>query len=236
MRNRSDNLKSTDFVFCIVPIIRDRGDREDSVPERVGNVKEYDDFLIAAELLQRPRLARIYVYTCYTGPTTIDAIIEALDLKRATTYDDIEKLEEIDAIQRDDSTRPHQITAEAFAYVDPEGIAITPTVLHAVALREIDDDVAYVHNRYGPGTVAAAVRLVAEYYAGKRTKRMVATALGTEPVEGMILVNALERAIAVGSRRDPYFDLVAGDVAPEVETSIDSSLGDRTRETPNDDG
>ena len=219
-----------------MPIIRDESDGEEPAPEQISSVEDYDDFLIAAELLQRPRLARIYVYTCYTGPTTIDTIIEALDLKRATTYDDIEKLEELGAIQRDDSTRPHQITAEAFAYVDPEGIAITPTVLHAVALREIDDDVAYIHNRYGPGTIAAAVRLVAEYYAGKRTKRMVATALGIEPVEGMSLVNALERAIAVGSRQDPYFELVAGDVAPEVETSIDPSLGDRSRETPNDDG
>jgi hypothetical protein len=219
-----------------MPIIRDRGDRENSVPKRAGSVEDYDDFLIAAELLQRPRLARIYVYTCYTGPTTIDIIIDTLNLKRATTYDDIEKLEEINAIQRDDSTRPHQITAEAFAYVDPEGIAITPTVLHAVALQEIDDDIAYIHNRYGSGTIAAAVRLVAEYYAGKRTKRMVATALGIEPVEGMTLVKALERAIAVGSRQDPYFELVAGDVEPEVETSIDPSLGDRSPETSNNDG
>ena len=219
-----------------MPIIRDRGDRENSVPQRAGSVEDYDDFLIAAELLQRPRLARIYVYTCYTGPTTIDIIIDALNLKRATTYNDIEKLEEIGAIQRDDSTRPHQITAEAFAYVDPEGIAITPTVLHAVALQEIDDDIAYIHNRYGSGTIAAAVRLVAEYYAGKRTKRMVATALGIEPVEGMTLVTALERAIAVGSRQDPYFELVAGDVEPEVETSIDPSLGDRSPETSNNDG
>lgn len=219
-----------------MPIIRDRGDRENSVPKRAGSVEDYDDFLIAAELLQRPRLARIYVYTCYTGPTTIDIIIDTLNLKRATTYDDIEKLEEINAIQRDDSTRPHQITAEAFAYVDPEGIAITPTVLHAVALHEIDDDIAYIHNRYGSGTIAAAVRLVAEYYAGKRTKRMVATALGIEPVEGMTLVTALERAIAVGSRQDPYFELVAGDVEPEVETSIDPSLGGRSPETSNEDG
>lgn len=219
-----------------MPIIRDRGDRENSVPKRAGSVEDYDDFLIAAELLQRPRLARIYVYTCYTGPTTIDIIIDTLNLKRATTYDDIEKLEEINAIQRDDSTRPHQITAEAFAYVDPEGIAITPTVLHAVALHEIDGDIAYIHNRYGSGTIAAAVRLVAEYYAGERTKRMVATALGIEPVEGMTLVTALERAIAVGSRQDPYFELVAGDVEPEVETSIDPSLGGRSPETSNEDG
>ena len=202
----------------------------------MSSAKEYDDFLIAAELLQRPRLARIYVYICYTGSTTIDAVIDALDLKRATTYEDIEDLEEVGAVKRDKSIRPHQITAEAFAYVDPEGIAITPTVLHAVALRETDDDVAYVHNRYGPGTIAAAVRLVSEYYAGQRTKRMVATELGIKPVEGMSLVEPLERAIAVGSRHDPYFNLVAGDVASEVDTSIDASLGESQRKTSSDDG
>ncbi len=218
-----------------MPIIRDR-DEEESAPERISSVEEFDDFLIAAELLQRPRLARIYVYICYTGPTTVDIIIEALDLKRATTYEDIEELERVGAIKRNDSTRPHQITAEAFAYVDPGGIAITPTVLHAIALREIDDEVAYVHNRYGPGTIAAAVRLVAEYYAGQRTKRMVATELGIKSVEGMSLVGGLERAIAAGSRYDPYFDLVAGEVAPDVETSIDASLGDFPGEAPTDDG
>jgi hypothetical protein len=170
-------------------------------------------------------------------PFTAEKVtIAALDLKRATTYEDIEELERLGAVDRDESTRPHQITAEAFAYVDPEGIAITPTVLHAVALREIDDDVAYIHNRYGAGTIAAAVRLVAEYYAGQQTKRMVATALGIEPVEGMSLVGALERVIAVGTRHDPYFDLVAGDAAPAVETSIDASRGDFPSETPNNDG
>lgn len=219
-----------------MPIIRDGSDQQEPIPEQASSVKEYNDFLIAAELLQRSRLARIYAYTCYTGPTTIETIIDALDLKRATTYEDIEDLERLGAVHRNESTRPHQITAEAFAYVDPEGIAITPTVLHAVALREIDDDVAYVHNRYGPGTIAAAVRLVAEYYAGQQTSRMIATALEIESVEGMSLVSALERVIAVGARHDPYFDLVAGDAAPEVETSIDASLADFPGETTNEDG
>lgn len=207
-----------------MPVIRDEHGGDDIAPERAGTVGEYDDFLVAARLLERPRLARIYVYVCYTGPTTIEEIVDALALKRATTYEDVEELETLGAVERDESTRPHRISADAFAYVDPDGITITPTVLHAVALHEIDDDVEYIYNRYGAGTVAAAVRLAAEHYAGRLTQRMAARDLDVKPVEGMALLTALERVLAAGDRHDPYFDLVAGEHADEIETSIDASL------------
>ena len=74
-------------------------------------------------------------------------IIDALELKRATTYEDIEELEPLGSIDRDDSTRPHDISASSFAYVDPDGISITPTVLHAIALREITTAVRSVEVR-----------------------------------------------------------------------------------------
>lgn len=205
-----------------MPVIRDTGEAANAVSAD-ASASEYDDFLVAAHLLQAPRLARIFVYVCYAGPTTVEEVVDVLELKRATTYEDVEQLEEIGAIERDDSTRPHRITASGFAYVDPDGVAITPTVLHAVALREIDDDVEYVYNRYGVGTVAAAVRLAAEYYAGQLTQRMVASDLGVESVEAASLLNALEGAIAAGTRHDPYFHLVAGDAAEDVETDLDAS-------------
>lgn len=207
-----------------MPIIRDDGTDDEIAPGRTGSAGKYDDFLVAARLLQRPRLARIYVYVCYVGSTTIEEIADALALKRATTYEDVEELEAIGAIERDESTRPHRISADAFAYVDPDGIAITPTVLHAIALCEIEDDVEYIYDRYGPGTVAAAVRLAAEYYADGLTERMAARELEVRAVEGMALLGALERVIAAGVRHDPYFDLVAGEYADEIQTSVDASL------------
>lgn len=217
-----------------MPVIKDRTVTESESSESGRAVEEYDNFLIAAELLKQPRLARIYVYICYSGPTTIDTIIDALELKRATTYEDIEELERLGAIDRDDSTRPHEISASPFAYVDPDGISITPTVLHAIALREVDDDVEYIYTRYGPGTVAAAVRFAAEHYAGQLTKRMVASELDIKPVEGMSLVDALERVIAVGAKHDPYFDLVAGDAADDIDTSIDATLPDSNSASTDD--
>ena len=229
------NLKYVDYILQNMPVIRDQTAADNGSTESRRAVEEYDNFLIAAELLQRPRLARIYVYICYTGPTTIDAIIEGLELKRATTYEDIEELERLGAIERDDSTRPHEISASPFAYVDPDGITITPTVLHAIALREIDDDVDYIYTRYGPGTVAAAVQFVAEHYAGRLTKRMVASELDIKPVEGMSLVDALERVIAVGAKHDPYFDLIAGEATDEFETSVDPTLPHSRSESTADD-
>ena len=217
-----------------MPVIRDDGSKT-AAPGRVGDVDEYEDFLVTAHLLQHPRLARIYVYICYAGSTTIEDVVDALDLKRATTYEDIDELEAIDAVGRDETSRPHRIEASAFAYVDPDGIAITPTVLHAIALREIDDDVEYIYNRYGPGTVAAAVHLAAAHYAGRLTRRMAASDLGLQPVEGMALLAALEPVIAAGSAFDPYFELVAGDAADDVTTNLDASIERFRASVPSED-
>jgi hypothetical protein len=39
------------------------------------------------ELLNRPALARVYVYICYWGPVAPSEIMEALDLSKSTTYE-----------------------------------------------------------------------------------------------------------------------------------------------------
>ena len=195
-------------------------------------IDDFDGFLAAATLLQRPRLARSYVYICYYGPTTVQELIDTLDVARATAYDDIERLETLSLVERDESSRPHELTAEPFGFVDQDELAITPTVLHAVALTEIDGDLEYVQNRYGTGRLVQGLRLAGEHYAGQLTQRQVAEELDIAPAEGMATVQALGPALATGQEFDPYFGRLFPDIADVIDIDIDrlQARPDRTDE------
>jgi hypothetical protein len=75
--------------------------------------------------------------------------MEALDLSKSTTYEYVDRLVGLCLVDRDDSTRPQQLTADPIIIVELYiPIVITPTVLHALALQELDEDVAYFMDRY----------------------------------------------------------------------------------------
>lgn len=200
-----------------MPTLSDRGDTpliDDDAPQ---SFDDFDGLLAATTLLQNPRLAREYVYLCYYGPATIQDLIEELGLARATAYDDVKRLEHLGVLNRDESTRPHQLTAEPFAFVDGREVAITPTLLHAVALTEFDDDAEYFHNRYGVGKLVRAVRATAEYYAGNLTQRMAAKELDVKPVEGMAIIYAIQSVLEAGREYDPYFEQLISSDPDELE-------------------
>jgi hypothetical protein len=133
----------------------------------------------------------------------------------------VEQLETLLLVERDESTRPHELTAESFAFVDQDQLAITPTVLHGVALTEIDDDLAYFQNRYGIGCLAQALRLAGKHYAGQLTQRQISEELGVAPTEGMAVVQALRPALAAGQKFDPYFNRLFPDIADEIDVDVE---------------
>jgi hypothetical protein len=181
-------------------------------------IDDVDGMLAATTLLQHPRLARSYVYIAYYGPVTIQDLIDDLDVPRATAYDDVETLESMELVARDSSSRPHELTAVAFVFSDERNVIITPTILHAVALSQIDEEVDAFHSRYGVTTLVHAVHAVGEYYAGDLTQRMVATEIDVPPAEGMAIVYALEPALAAGTQHDPYFDRLFPDIHDEIDS------------------
>ncbi|WP_246982009.1 helix-turn-helix domain-containing protein [Halorientalis marina] len=205
-----------------MPILTAPSDTPNGVSDENQFEADFDGLIAATTLLQEPRLARGYVYICYYGPTTIQDLIDQLDIARATAYDDVDQLESLGVVDRDESTRPHELTATAFAFIDESEIAITPTVLHAIALSEIDDDVAYVRNRYGTTRLVKALRLAGEYVAGSLTQRMVAEKLGVTPAEGMAIVYALQPVLSAGSEHDPYFDRLFPEISDDI--SVDGDL------------
>jgi len=170
------------------------------------------------ELLNRPALARVYIYVCYWGSVTPPQVMDALDLSKSTTYEYIDQLVELDLIERDDSTRPQQLSAEPVLLVEQYApIVITPTVLHALSLQEIDEDVEYFIERYGLGKLIAALRGAGLHFAGKTTQRMVATDIDVRSTEAMMIIYALKPALTVGRDHDPFFEYLFPDVDDEMD-------------------
>jgi len=57
------------------------------------------------------------VYICYWGPVTPGDVQASLDLSKSTTYEYLDRLETLELVDRDDSTRPQQVTAEPVVLV-----------------------------------------------------------------------------------------------------------------------
>jgi hypothetical protein len=170
------------------------------------------------ELLNQPALARVYVYVCYWGPVTPPEVMDNLDLSKSTTYEYIDRLVDLGLIDRDESTRPQQLTAEPLVLVEQQlPIVITPTVLHAFALQEVDEDIAYFVDRHGIGKLVAALRGAGLHFAGKTTQRMVANDIDVRDADAMLIVYALVPALAVGRDHDPYFEYLFPDVHDQMD-------------------
>lgn len=174
-----------------------------------------------SRLLDRPELARVYVYTCYYGPVTRPEIKAALDIPKTTTYDHVETLEALGIVSLA-GDRPVEVTAEPVR-ITTDGIVVTPTILHAVAFQEVDDDVSYFVERHGVGKLAAAVRQAGLHYAGQITQRMAADPLGIATGEAISVILALKPALAVGQEYDPYFDVIFPEISDDIgfESELD---------------
>jgi len=170
------------------------------------------------KLLNQPALTRVYVYVCYWEPVSPPEVMNDLDLSKSTAYDYVDRLVDLGLVERDDSTRPQQLTAEPVILVEPyTPIIITPTVLHAFALQEVDEDVEYFLDRYGIGKLVAALRGAGLHHAGNMTQRMVASEIDVRDTEAMMIIYALVPALAVGREQDPYFEYLFPDVHNQMD-------------------
>lgn len=211
-----DRVRPDGGIDALDPPPMDVMDEETLKPETLAQNAPRLETVV--QLLNRPALARVYVYVCYWGPVAPPEIMEALDLSKSTTYEYVDRLVDLGLVDRDDSTRPQQLTADPIIIVEQYvPIVITPTVLHALALQEIDEDVAYFMDRYGIGKLIAALRGAGLHFAGKTTQRMVASDIDVRETEAMMIIYALKSALAVGREHDPFFEHLFPDVHAEID-------------------
>ena len=216
MTTDHNNIRPDGGIDALDPPPMDVMDKETLEPERLAQNAPRLETVV--QLLNRPALTRVYVYVCYWGPVAPPEIMETLELSKSTTYEYIDTLVDLGLVDRDDSTRPQQLTADPIIIAEQfVPIVITPTVLHALALQEVDEDVEYFMDRYGPGKLIAALRGAGLHFAGKTTQRMVGSDIDVRDTEAMMIIYALKPALAVGREHDPFFEYLFPDVHDEID-------------------
>ena len=195
----------------------DTGVVQNTTPEQVET--KFNEFATIGKLVDRPELARVYVYICYYGPVIRPQIQSALTVPKTTVYDHVDTLADLGIVEVA-GDRPAEVTAEPVLIIE-DGIAVTPTILHAVALQTIDDTIADFVAKHGVGKLAAAVRQAGLHYAGRITQRMAADPLDIHTGEAILILDGLRPVIAAGREYDPHFTVVFQDVVDDIEFQQD---------------
>lgn len=147
------------------------------------------------DLLETPRLARIYAYVLRDGPVTVSEIVDELAIPQGTAYDYVQKLETAGVVAKTRGQRPYEYDAETISLTlstDGETQTITPALIAAVARRDEDEDIDVFIDRHGLDGLAVALEYAAEYVDGTVNHRIAARELDLSPLEAEIVLQALE--------------------------------------------
>lgn len=173
-------------------------------PERAVN-----GLLSVAQLLEEPRLARLYTVVLQEGEVTIDDIVEELNLPRTTAYSDASTLVELGTLTRDEEQKTHIYSAEPItltANLDGDEYTVTPTLIEAFGRSSRDQDLDLLVERHGLGKLAAALTYAIPYASGEMSERIAARELDLQQAFAIAVLQALREVVLDMKSVDPYFD------------------------------
>jgi len=184
--------------------------------------REVQQLLSVAELLEEPRLARLYACIDRAGEATVVDVVDRVDVSQGTVYDYVDRLVEAGALEVASETQPRQyatrrieLTVSGFdTGAEPtrsDGYTVTPALIDAVGRRVTDDDIDAFADRHGVDGLAAALDHAVARARGETTHRLVADDLDVSPLAAEIVLQALDPVVRdhfeVGSREESVEDL-----------------------------
>jgi len=186
-------------------------------PERAIN-----GLMSVAQLLEEPRLARLYTYILREGEVTIDDIVAELEMPRTTAYSDTSTLVELGVLTRDESRKTHTYSAVPIsltANLDGDEYTITPTLLESFGRSPRDQDLDLLIERHGLGKLAAALTYAVPYAEGEISERVAARELDLQHAFAIAVLQALRDVIKEMREIDSYFEDIrnARNQPPETE-------------------
>jgi len=186
-------------------------------PERAVN-----GLLSVAQLLEEPRLARLYTFVLREGEVTVDDIVDALDRARTTAYSDTGTLVDLGVLTRDEEQKTHTYSAVPItltANLDGDEYTVTPTLVDAFGRSPQDQDLDLLLEKHGLGKLAAALTYAVPYAEGEMSERVAARELDLQPAFAIAVLQALREIVLDMQTVDPYFDDIrsAREEPPEAE-------------------
>lgn len=148
----------------------------------------------AFELLGNARKAWIYTYIHHHPSTTIQDIVETLDLPQRTVYEYVDDLEGAGFVHQANDGRPAEYRAYDIELQLVDGDTkrqITPELVEAIARRMRDEDIDTFINRHGLDGVAVALEYAREYADGSVTHQIMAREQELSPLEAGVILDAL---------------------------------------------
>ena len=173
-------------------------------PERAVN-----GMLSVAQLLEEPRLARLYTFVLREGEVTIDGIVAELEIPRTTAYSDAGTLVELGVLTRDEEQKTHTYSAVPItltANLDGDEYTITPTLVEAFGRSPRDQDLDLLIERHGLGKLAAALTYALPYAEGEMSERVAARELDFQHAFAIAVLQALRDVVLDMKSVDPYFE------------------------------
>jgi hypothetical protein len=172
-------------------------------PERAVN-----GLLSVAQLLEEPRLARLYTFVLREGEVTIDDIVDELEMPRTTAYSDAGTLVELGVLIRNDEQKTHTYSAVPItltANLDGDEYTITPTLVESFGRSPRDQDLDLLVERHGLGKLAAAITYAIPYAEGEMSERVAARELDLQQAFAIAVLQALREVVLDMKTVDPYF-------------------------------
>ena len=173
-------------------------------PERAVN-----GLLSVAQLLEEPRLARLYTFVLREEEVTIDDIVAELEMPRTTAYSDAGTLVELGVLTRDEEQKTHTYSAVPItltANLDGDEYTITPTLIEAFGRSPQDQDLDLLIERYGLGKLATALTYAIPYTEGEFSERVAGRELDLQHAFAIAVLQALRDVVLDMKAVDPYFD------------------------------
>lgn len=178
--------------------------KADRDPERAVN-----GLLSVAQLLEEPRLARLYTFVLREGEVTIDDVTDALEMPRTTAYSDTGTLVDLGVLTRDEERKTHTYSAVPIvltADLDGDEYTVTPTLIEAFGRSREDPDLELLLEKHGRGKLAAVLTYAIPYADGEMSERVAARELDLQHAFAVAVLQALREVVLDMETVDPYFE------------------------------
>ena len=158
------------------------------------------DFLSVADLLEEPALAQLYAYLAREGESTVQELMDALNLAQGTAYTYANRLVDAGVIEATSEEQPRRYVAREIdltvttAAGDRE-YTITPALIDAVGRRTTDDDIDTYIDRHGVAGLATAFTYAVARERGEVTHRLMADDLDISPLAAEMILQALRPVV-----------------------------------------